>query len=166
MELLHTVLLVAHIAAGGTGLLVAWPALGVRKRRGTHTVLGRIYATAAAVLCASGIGLFGYDPARLWIFVVIAAATATAVGLGIWFARHRPRGWYVWHLNLMSSSVISFVTAFLLQVSHFALWAAIVPTLVGSPLIAYRTLVAKAVIRRTGAAGWRRSAARAGSRPA
>jgi hypothetical protein len=166
MELLHTVLLVAHVAAGTTGLLVAPVALGVRKRRGKHTVLGRIYAAATVVLCASALALFAYDPARLWIFVIIATMTAATVALAIWFARHRPRGWYIWHLNLMSSSVISFVTAFLLQVTHFALWAAIVPTLVGSPLIAYRTLVAKGVIRRIGAGGWRTTAARAGSRPA
>jgi peptidoglycan/LPS O-acetylase OafA/YrhL len=142
MQLLHTVALVAHIAAGATGLLLAAPILLAPKRRGRHTRLGRAYAVATAVLCASAFVLAVYDPAALWPFIIIGCATAASAGSGVWMARRRPvRDWYIWHFNLMGSSVIAFVTAFAMQMTGNALWAIITPTLIGAPLIAYRTAV-------------------------
>ncbi|HWG98469.1 MAG TPA: hypothetical protein VNV66_03900, partial [Pilimelia sp.] len=65
-------------------------------------------------------------------------------GAGVWLARRRPRlggpgQWRVWHLNAMGSSVIAFVTAFVVQLAdgHPVAWVA--PTLLGAPLISWRT---------------------------
>jgi len=152
-QLLHTIALVAHIAAGGAGLLLAGPILLAPKRRGRHTYLGRTYAIATAVLCVSAFVLAAYDPAALWPFLIIGAATAAWAGGGVWMARRRPvRDWYIWHLNLMGSSVIAFVTAFAMQMADNALWSVITPTLVGAPLIAYRTASAIVARRRSRAA--------------
>ncbi len=135
--------LVTHVAAGVIGLVVAWPALLAPKRRGLHTVAGRVYAGALVVMTATALVLASADPARLAGLAVIAVATLAAGVVGVWFARHRPRvgrrGWMVWHLNLMCGSVISFVTAFAVTMTggHWLSW--VVPTLVGSPLIARTT---------------------------
>ncbi len=135
--------LAAHVAAGASGLVLAWPVLLARKRRGAHTVLGRIYVVALAVMCLTGLVLAAADPAELAGLAVIAVLTLAAALAGVWLARAKPRfgrrGWYVWHLNLMCGSVISFVTAFAVQSSGGHPLAWVVPTLVGSPLIARRT---------------------------
>ncbi|HEX5542716.1 MAG TPA: hypothetical protein VFX60_14340 [Micromonospora sp.] len=158
-----TTLIAVHAAAGTAGLLLAGPVLfapkgGARhsasaprggalnrmKNGGLHVLLGRAYALAAAVLCLSAFGLVAYDPVRLMGLAVLGVLTAGWVGAGVWLARRRPRlgapgQWRIWHLNCMSSSVISFVTAFAVQVADGHLIAWLAPTLIGSPLIAWRT---------------------------
>jgi hypothetical protein len=141
---LHTALLIVHIAAGAVGLVLAWPVLFARKRRGPHTVMGRAYAAAAAALCLTAFGLWAYDPLDLLGLGILALLTAVWAGGGVWFARARPRirgGWRTWHLNFMCSSVIAFVTAFVVQLTDGHLLAWILPTIVGSPLISRRTAV-------------------------
>jgi len=131
-----------HATAGGLGLLLAVPVILAPKRRGRHPVLGRIYAISAGVLCLTAFGLVAYDPAHLVGLAVLGVLTAVWVGGGVWLARRRPvlRGaphaWRLWHLNLMGSSVISFVTAFLVQLTQGSLAAWIAPTVVGSLIIA------------------------------
>lgn len=146
IDLIQQLLLGVHIVAGTVGLVVAGPVLLVRKGRGAHTRLGRVYGVAVVLLCLTAFPLVAYDPAELWWLGLIGVGTLAAAGGGIWLARQHPRvpgGWYVWHLNLMCSSVISFVTAFAVQITdgHPLSW--IIPTIVGSPLIAIRTAVAQ-----------------------
>src|SRR4051812_33152124 len=118
----HTVLVAIHAASGTTGLLLALPVLLAPKRRGRHTPPGRVYAGAAVSLSLSAFGLFAYDPARLWGLAVLGALTLGWLVGGLWFARRRPRGlggrgWRIWHLNLMGSTVIAFVTGFAVQMT-------------------------------------------------
>ncbi|HYN93242.1 MAG TPA: hypothetical protein VES42_05295 [Pilimelia sp.] len=137
-------LLAVHVAAGTAGLLLAGPVLFVRKRRGAHTWLGRAYAIAAALLCLTAFVLVAYDPAALAGLAVLGVLTVGWVGAGVWLARRRPRlgapgRWRVWHLNCMGSSVIAFVTAFVVQVANGHPLAWVAPTLIGAPLISWRT---------------------------
>ena len=147
LDSLHTLLIVVHVAAGTVGLFLAWPALFAPKRRGVHTLIGRIYAVAMVALCLSTFGLFAMAPDELIGLGILGLLTFGWVTGGVWMARRKPRlrfgDWYVWHLNLMSSSVIAAVTAFAVQMTdgHLAAW--LLPTLIGSPLIAYRTAIAQ-----------------------
>ncbi|MFE9959763.1 hypothetical protein [Micromonospora sp. NPDC005299] len=141
---MHTVLVVLHAASGTVGLLLALPVLLAPKRRGRHTLLGRVYAGAAVGLSLSAFGLFAYDPGRLWGLAVLGALTLGWLVGGLWFARRRPRGlggrgWRIWHFNLMGSTVIAFVTGFAVQMTggHLVAWLA--PTVLGSLLIARTT---------------------------
>ncbi|MGC5018435.1 hypothetical protein [Micromonospora sp. DT47] len=141
---MHTLLVVVHAASGTAGLLLALPVLLAPKRRGRHTLLGRIYAGAAVGLSLSAFGLFAFDPARLWGLAVLGALTLGWLVGGLWFARRRPRGlggrgWRVWHLNLMGSTVIAFVTGFAVQMTDGNLVAWLAPTVIGSALIARTT---------------------------
>lgn len=135
--------LALHVAAGAVGLVVAWPALLAPKRRGWHPRFGRVYAGALLVMGVTALVLASADPARLAGLAVIAVLTLAAGAAGVWFARRKPRigrgGWMIWHLNLMCSSVIAFVTAFAVTMAdgHWLAW--VVPTLVGSPLISRTT---------------------------
>ncbi|HWH01028.1 MAG TPA: hypothetical protein VNV66_17340, partial [Pilimelia sp.] len=87
---LHAVLLALHVAAGGAGLVLAAPVMWAPKRRGVHTLLGRAYALATAVLCLSAFGLIAYDPARLVGLGVLNVLTVGWVGAGVWLARPDP----------------------------------------------------------------------------
>ncbi|MFJ8577054.1 hypothetical protein [Micromonospora sp. NPDC093277] len=141
---MHTVLVVIHAVSGTAGLLLALPVLLAPKRRGRHTLLGRVYAGAAVGLSLSAFGLFAYRPAQLWGLALLGALTLGWLVGGLWFARRRPqvmggRGWRIWHLNLMSSTVIAFVTGFAVQMSDGHLVAWLAPTVVGSLLIARTT---------------------------
>jgi len=142
---LATAVLVAHVASATLGLLLAGPVVLAPKPGRGHVLGGRVYALAAAVMCLSALVLVAADPARLAGLGVIALLTLGCVVGGVATARSRRlrrrigRGWRVVHLNLMGSSVISFVTAFAVQQAdgHWAAW--VLPTVVGSPLIARRT---------------------------
>ncbi|MFR9779336.1 hypothetical protein ACL02O_25180 [Micromonospora sp. MS34] len=141
---MHTVLVVLHAVSGTLGLLLALPVLLAPKRRGRHTLLGRAYAVAAGCLSISAFGLFAFDPARLWGFALLGGLTLGWLIAGLWIARHRPRvlgarGWRIWHLNLMGSTVIAFVTGFAVQMTDGNLIAWLAPTVVGSLLIARTT---------------------------
>lgn len=144
-----------HVIAGGGGLLLAAPVLVAPKRRGLHTLLGRAFAGCVAVICATTFVLVAADPAGLAGLGVLGVLTGLWAGGGVWFARAKPRvpgGWYRWHLQLMCSAVIAFVTAFLVQVTDGSLVAWVAPTLVGSPLIARRAARATAPARPAAAA--------------
>ncbi len=137
-------LVLLHAVSGGLGLLLAVPVLLAPKRRGRHVLLGRVYAVATVGLSLSAFGLFAYDPAELVGLFVLGVLTLGWLVGGLWFARRRPRGfgprgWRVWHLNLMGSTVIAFVTGFAVQMTggHLAAWLA--PTVLGSALISWRT---------------------------
>ncbi len=133
--MLHTILLSAHITAGSLGLLVGPLAMAAKKRPGAHPRLGLAYQALVAVLAVSAVGMVVMAPARLWPFAVIALATELAA-LGGWAARRRRRpGWLVWHVSLMCGSYVSFVTAFLV-VNWSSPLAWLLPTVIGSPLIA------------------------------
>lgn len=101
---------------------------------------------------------------------MIAAATEAAALVG-WFVRRRHRpGWLPWHVSLMCGSYVSFLTAFLVVNWHTPL-AWILPTVIGSPLIAMsaRRAAYDQVRRRLPAGGIRfavRRASRADRPPA
>jgi hypothetical protein len=142
-ETVQSAALVVHILAGGVGLVLAGPVLVVRKGRGAHARLGRVYVGALVIMAVTALLLVAADPVRLAALGVVAVATLGWGLGGAWVARRRPRlpgGWRVWHLNLMGSSVIAFVTAFAVTALDGGLVAWVLPTLLGSPLIAHRTL--------------------------
>jgi hypothetical protein len=136
---LHLAFLIVHVAAGSLGLLVGPVAMLVPKRPGWHPRLGKLYQALVGLLALSSIGLAALHPAVWWLGVVGLATWGAA--LGGWYVRRRARpGWIPVHIGLMCGSYISFVTAFLvvnLGLGSIVAW--VLPTLVGSPLIARAT---------------------------
>ncbi len=128
--MLHTALIVAHVAAGGLGLLAGPLALLGRRRRGRlHVRAGWVYLACAWVLCTTALALVALDPG-LWGFAVIAVATLVCAGGAVVVRRGRRAGWLPLHANLALSSYVSFVTAFVVQTAGGWWW--VVPVVVGS----------------------------------
>lgn len=136
---MDTMTVAAHVAAGALGLMIAIPTLLVRKRRrGWHGRLGRVFVVLAMVVALTAFWLVAQAPSELVGLGVLGVLTALWAGSGWALARFRPRvrgGWVRWHVSMMGSAVIAFVTAFAVQVfdGHLAAW--LVPTMLGSPLI-------------------------------
>ncbi|WP_298990906.1 DUF2306 domain-containing protein [uncultured Pseudokineococcus sp.] len=132
---LHTALLVPHALAGGAGLLLGPVVMALPKRRDRHGLAGRVYVPVTVVMTTTALALAALDPGRLWGLATIAVATLVCALAGTALARRRPPGWLPAHVRLMGASYLSFVTAFLLtQWSSPLAW--VLPTLVGTPLIA------------------------------
>jgi hypothetical protein len=133
---MRTLLLTVHISSGTLGLLAGPLAMLVPKRRGWHPRIGRIYQVCVALICVTAVGLAVMQPA-LWWLGVIAVATWAAALTGWLLGRRRPPGWLPWHISLMCGSYISLVTAlFVVNLGVHAIVAWVLPTVVGSPLIA------------------------------
>lgn len=132
---MHTLVLVVHVVAGTTGLVLGPIAMHAAERRGLHAVAGSAYHWCVLIVAVSAVGLVAFYPAGLWWFVPIAIASYGSAALGRWAARVKPAGWLEWHLRGVGGSYIALVTALAvvnIQGSWLA-WA--LPTLVGTPLI-------------------------------
>jgi len=131
----HTVLLAGHVVAGSAGLVLGPLAMTAVKRRGRHTRAGFAYQAAVFVLVATAVGLAALAWSRLWWLAAIAIATETAALGGWWTRRRRFPGWLAWHVRLMCGSYVSLFTA-LLVVNWGSVLAWVLPTVIGTPLIA------------------------------
>ncbi|GAC1532163.1 MAG: hypothetical protein NVS3B12_09410 [Acidimicrobiales bacterium] len=133
---MRTVVLIVHVTAGTTGLVLGPLAMRAPKRRGRHTKLGVAYQWATGALCLSAIALAALKPALWWLGVIAVAIEVAA--LGGWAVQRRRRpGWVRLPVSLMCGSYVSFVTAFLVVNLGLGSWLAwVAPTMIGSPLIA------------------------------
>jgi hypothetical protein len=138
----HAALLTVHVASGSLALILGPVAMFLPKRPRRHPRVGIAYQISVAVLCVSAIGLTAMHPVLWWLDVIVAATWASALA-GWWVRRHQPRGWLSLHVSFMCGSYISLVTTFLvvnLGPGSVIAWA--LPTVVGSPVIAWRSVLA------------------------
>jgi len=131
----HDALLTVHVIAGTAGLALGPIAMLLPKRRGMHPRVGLVYQAVLAALTVSALGLAMLDFDQLWWLALIAVGTEVAALAGWRAARQRRTGWLPRHVGLMCGSYVSLVTA-LLVVSWDSPLAWILPTVIGSPLIA------------------------------
>jgi hypothetical protein len=139
--------LLAHIALGTAGLILGPVAMFARKVPGLHTRAGEVYHWVMLGVCVTAGALAVLDWQRIWWFLPIAAGSYAFAFVGYVSARRRWRGWLAAHLTGQGGSYIAMTTA-LLVVNWETLtgtrgvsspWAWILPTVVGSPLIAWVT---------------------------
>lgn len=140
-------ILALHIAAGAAGLILGPIAMGARKRPGLHTRAGECYHWVMLLVCLSAGLLAALDWRRLWWFSPIAVGSYAFALLGYLAAKRRWSGWLRAHITGQGGSYIAMVTA-LLVVNWKAVtgtpgiaspWAWALPTVVGSPVIAWVT---------------------------
>ncbi len=137
---MRTAILAVHITCGALGLIVGPLAMAARKRplrRGAHwhRRLGLAYQAMVAGLCVSALGLVALRPSLWWLGLVAVATQAAAI-VG-WVTRPSARPTMLsLHIGAMCGSYISFVTAFLVVNADGLVWW-LLPTVVGSPLIAW-----------------------------
>jgi hypothetical protein len=107
------------------------------KRRGVHTRAGEAYHWVYLTVALSAILLAALDWSELWWFTLIAVFSYSFALRGYVAAKRRRPGWLAAHITGQGGSYIGLVTA--LSVVNFgdALIVWFIPTIVGSPLIAW-----------------------------
>ncbi len=133
----HDIALVAHIAAGSAGLVLGPVAMRAGKRRGLHTRAGEIYHWVVLVVAASAIVLSALDWSEIWWFTPIALFSYAFALTGYLAAKRRRPGWLAIHITGQGGSYIALVTALLVVNLGDALIIWFIPTIVGSPIIAW-----------------------------
>jgi uncharacterized membrane protein len=131
-------ILAIHIAAGTTGLILGPVAMRAAKRRGPHTRLGEAYHWVMLAVCVSASAMAIIAFQRIWWFLPIAVFSYANAFVGYLAAKRRRHGWLRVHIAGMGGSYIALVTALLVVNVGGALpivW--FVPTIVGSPIIAW-----------------------------
>ncbi len=144
MTLIRLVLAV-HIAAGAVGLLLGPVAMTARKSAGLHTRAGEIYHWVMLVVCVSASAMALLDWRRLWWFLPIALGSYAFALLGYLVAKRRRPGWLPWHVTGQGGSYIAMVTALLVVnwqtltgvPGRYSPWAWALPTVVGTPILAW-----------------------------
>ncbi len=144
---LSRLVLVLHIAAGIVGLILGPVAMSAWKRPGVHTQAGEAYHWVVLLVCVSAGGLAGLDWTRNWWFLPIAAGSYAFALYGYLAAKRRWPAWLRAHLAGQGGSYIAMVTALLVvnwqtftgRPGRSSLWPWLLPTLVGSPMIAWVT---------------------------
>lgn len=137
--------LFTHIALGAGGLILGPVAMTARKRPGVHTKAGELYHWVVLGVCISAAMLAVLDWGRLWWFLAIAIGSYGFALLGYVAAKRRWKGWLRAHIAGQGGSYIAMVTALLVVNWEIlpgiheveALWAWVLPTVIGSSLIAW-----------------------------
>jgi hypothetical protein len=140
---LFDVALAGHIAAGLTCVVTGALAVTAPKRRGRHTLSGRIFLWSLALVFVSSTTMAGLRFAQDWHLMVIGTV-AFGVGCLGYLARRRQRpGWLRVHIPAMGGAYIALFTGFYVdngphlpvwdRLPHLAYWT--LPSLVGVPLI-------------------------------
>jgi hypothetical protein len=136
--MIHLAALAVHVAAGSAGLLLGPVAMRASKRRGLHTRTGEVYHWAVLAVCCSALVLAALDWSRLWWFVPIATGSYAFALVGYLAAKRRWSGWLGAHVSGQGGSYIALVTALLVVNLGDVTWLVwILPTIVGSPVIAW-----------------------------
>jgi hypothetical protein len=140
-------ILIAHIALGTAGLILGPVAMTAQKVPGLHTKAGELYHWVVLGVCLSAGILAALGWSRIWWFLPIAVGSYAFALLGYVAAKRRWKGWLRAHLAGQGGSYIAMVTA-LLVVNWETFtgtrgvdspWAWALPTVVGTPIIAWVT---------------------------
>lgn len=138
-------ILIMHIVLGGAAMIVGPISMFTRKRRGAHTSSGEIYHWLVLGTCLGAAALALLDWSRIWWFLPIAIGSYAFAFVGYLAAKCRWRGWLIVHIVGQGGSYIALVTAVLVVnwQTMFGtrglgnLWAWVLPTLIGSPMIGF-----------------------------
>jgi hypothetical protein len=135
--MLHGLTLGIHIASGTAGLILGPITMRAAKRRGRHTRAGEAYHWILLTVCVSATVLALLDWSQLWWFLPIAVGSYGFALLGYIAAKRRWDGWLLAHVAGQGGSYIALVTALLVVNLGGPLVIWFLPTIVGSPLIAW-----------------------------
>ena len=136
-----------HIVLGMSGITLGPIAMTARKRPGRHTQAGEAYHWVMLGICLTAIAMALLDWKRIGWFLYVAAFSYSFALLGYLAAKLRWKNWLYFHLTGQGGSYIAMSTAVLVVnwklltgipgVATF--WPWVIPTLVGSPMIAWIT---------------------------
>src|SRR5712691_6712701 len=142
---LFRAVLVFHVAVGTGGLVLGPVAMTALKGSRLHAWAGEIYHWVVLAVCVSAAGLAWLDWGRNWWFLPIAVGSYAFAFVGYVVAKRRGPGWLAVHVSGQGGSYIAMLTAILVvnwqlltgTSGRATLWPWIIPTIVGSPIIAW-----------------------------
>lgn len=135
---LFSAVLAFHIAAGALGLVLGPIAMLAAKRPGTHTRTGEAYHWVMLATCVSAALLSVLDWARIWWFLLIAVGSYAFALAGYVAAKRRWTGWLRTHIAGQGGAILVVNWSLLTGTRGVTSpWAWALPTLIGSPLIAW-----------------------------
>lgn len=135
---LYELVLAFHIACGAGGIILGPIIMRARKMPGVHTQLGEIYHWLFLAIFLSAAALSFMNWERLWWLLPVGVFSYAFALLGYLSAKLRWKNWLYFHLTGQGGSYIAMTTAVI--VVNFGTgtwWAWVLPTIVGSPLIAW-----------------------------
>jgi uncharacterized membrane protein len=135
--MLSSTLLLAHVLLGFTAIVLGPIAMLSRKAPGFHPRAGELYHAAVLGVCLSATALAVLHWGRSWAFLPIALGSYAFALVGYLAVKRRFRGWLRVHVIGQGGSYIAMLTALLVVNWSQALWPWIIPTLAGTPLIAW-----------------------------
>ena len=135
--MIHDIVLPLHIAAGAAGLALGPIAMRAGKRQGTHTRAGEAYFWVFTVVAVSAIVLSALNWDESWFLTPIALFSYAFALRGYLAAKRRRSGWLAAHITGQGGSYIALVTALLVVNLGDALIVWFIPTIIGSPIIAW-----------------------------
>jgi hypothetical protein len=138
-------LLLAHVLLGTAAVSLGPVAMLSRKAPGFHPRIGELYHAAVLGVCLTAAALAILDWNRSWAFLPIAVGSYAFAFAGYMAAKLRFGGWLRVHVIGQGGSYIAMLTALLVvnwqmlfgEPGRSAFWAWTIPTLIGSPLIAW-----------------------------
>jgi uncharacterized membrane protein len=131
-------LLLTHVLLGTAALLLGPVAMLSRKGPGLHPRVGEVYHALVLGACVTAGALAILDWSRLWFFLPIALGSYAFALTGYLAAKLRFSGWLPVHVIGQGGSYIAMATALLVvNLGRSSFWAWVLPTLVGTPLIAW-----------------------------
>jgi hypothetical protein len=130
-----------HIAAGATGLILGPIAMFSTKwRNRRHINVGTVYHWVFFVLFVSAVALALLNWDEVWWLALVGVFSYSFALMGYLAARRRWREWVQWHVAGQGGSYIAMVTALLVvNLGRGSVVPWLLPTLVGSPIIAWVT---------------------------
>ena len=140
--MLSSTVLLAHIILGFTAIVLGPVAMTSRKAPGFHPRIGELYHAAVLGVCLSAAALAVLHWSRSWAFLPVALGSYAFALVGYVAAKRRFQGWLRVRVIGQGGSYVAILTA-LLVVNWSALfdepslWPWTIPTLGGTPLIAW-----------------------------
>lgn len=135
---LYELILVIHIACGTGGIVLGPVVMQARKMEGTHTKFGVIYHWLFFVIFVSASALSIMQWEKFWWLLPVGVGSYAFALLGYLSARLRWKNWLKYHVTGQGASYIAMVTAVMtVNFGTNVWWAWALPTIVGSPLIAW-----------------------------
>ncbi len=135
---LHDLVLGIHIACGTGGILLGPVVMQAAKRPGTHTKFGAIYHWLFLAIFITTVILCLMNWQTFWWLLPVGVGSYAFALLGYLSAKIRWTNWLIFHITGQGASYIAMVTA--VMTVNFGIgvwWAWALPTIVGSPLIAW-----------------------------
>ncbi|RBW70894.1 DUF2306 domain-containing protein [Bacillus taeanensis] len=136
-----------HIFAGFLSLIIGLFSMVAPKRKGKHTMAGKLYHGLVLIVCVTAVimAILHWDVSSYLFYIALFSYAFAFYGYNA--GKRKYKGWLSHHISGMLGSYIAMVTALLVvnqenipllnELPSLFVW--FFPTIIGSPIIAFVT---------------------------